>query len=91
MRQYVKEQKYRIDNYSSPEEGLIITSITSKQFEDKNLGIEFHSANEAGIRLQIDGYEAVSVGLVRLGFYEQGAAEVLAAFQAFVDVVKRKI
>jgi hypothetical protein len=51
MRQYVKEQKYRIDDYRSPEEDSIITSITSKQFEDKKLGIEFQSANEAGIRL----------------------------------------
>lgn len=83
--------KYRIDDYRSPEEGLIITSITSKQFEDKKLGIEFQSANEAGIRLQVEGHEAVSVGLVRLGFYEQGAAEVLAALQAFIEVVTRKI
>ena len=83
--------KYRIDDYRSPEEGSIITSFTSKQHEDKKLGIEFQSANEAGIRFQVEGHEAVSVGLVRLGFYEQGAAEVLAALQAFVDVVKRKI
>jgi len=83
--------KYRVDDYRSPEEGSIITSITSKQFEDKNLGIEFQSANEAGIRLQIDGHEPISAGLVRLGFYEQGAAEVLAALQAFVDVVLRKV
>jgi hypothetical protein len=91
MRQYVKEQKYRIDNYSSPDEGLIMTSITSKQFDDKKLGIEFQSINETGIRLQIEGHEPISAGLVRLGFYEQGAAEVLAALQAFVDVVLRKV
>jgi hypothetical protein len=83
--------KYRVDDYRSPEEGSIITSITSKQFEDKNLGIEFQSANEAGIRLQIDGHEPISAGLVRLGFYGQGAAGVLAALQAFIEVVKRKV
>ena len=87
----MKEQKYRIDNYSSPDEGSILTSITSKQYDDKKLGLEFQSMSEAGIRLQLEGHEPVSVGLIRLGFYEQGAAEVLAALQAFVEVVKRKI
>jgi hypothetical protein len=83
--------KYRIDDYRSPEEGSIITGIISKQFGDRKLGIEFQSISEAGIKLQLEGHEPVNIGLVKLGFYEQGAAEVLAALQAFVDVVNRKV
>lgn len=45
--------KYRIDDYRSPDEGSIITSITSKQHDDKALGIEFVSASDSGIRVQL--------------------------------------
>lgn len=83
----MKQYKYRVDDYRSSEEDSIITSIISQPFNRK-LGLEFQSANEAGIRLQLDGHEPIYAGSVRLGFYEQGAAEVLNALQAFVAVTK---
>ena len=82
---------YRTDRHTSPETGSIATTIISKPYEGKKLGLEFHSASEAGIRVQVEGLDAVNVGVIRLGFYEQGAAEVLEALKAFVAVTKEKI
>ena len=85
------KQLYRTDRYTSPETDSIATTIISKPFDGKKLGLEFHSASEAGIRVQVEGLEAVKVGVVRLGFYDQQATEVLAALTAFVAVTKEKI
>ncbi len=85
------KQIYRVDRYTSPETDSIRTSVISKQFEDKNLGLEFHSASEAGIRVQLEGHDAVNVGVVRLGFYGQGSDEILAALTAFIAVTREKI
>ena len=82
---------YRTDRYTGPETDSIATTIISKPYESKKLGLEFHSASEAGIRIQVEGLDAVNVGVIRLGFYEQGAAEVLEALKAFVAVTKEKI
>ena len=83
--------KYRIDDYRSPDEGSIITSITSKQHDDKALGIEFVSASDSGIRVQLEGHVPVNVGLLRIGFYGQHAAEVLMALRGFITVCERQV
>ncbi len=85
------KQLYRVDRYTSPETDSIATTVISKPFDGKKLGLEFHSASEAGIRIQVEGLDAVNVGVIRLGFYEQGAAEVLEALKAFVAVTNERI